>query len=86
MFDDVLDAFGDIGGAVVDNFTSGSQLEQANIDRIKLNNQLAAANFQKENERKQKNQELIQNIVYIVLALIAISIGFSLFMNYKKNK
>lgn len=72
----VIDTVGDIIGGLGTNFSNSAELDAANIERIRVNNQIALANAATELDAKKKNRELMQTVTYAFLGLAFLALIF----------
>lgn len=69
----ILDAVGDVFGGFGVNFQANADTNAANAQRIAVNTQLAVMKFQADQAARAKQQQLIEKVVFAVLALIFVT-------------
>lgn len=81
---DIGETAGDIIISTGDNFESNAETNAALADRLKIQNSLAVSNNAKEQARKDKQQDLIVNIAYAVVAVLLLFAASNIYRNFKK--
>ena len=72
VFVDSIDTAGDFIESLGTNAIANADANAARVESIRIKNQLAKQKFQSEELRKAKQMDLLQNIVYVVLAVALI--------------
>jgi hypothetical protein len=71
FIDEIGDFAGDFLGGISDRFSAGGETALAVAERIRVNNQIAAAEAQRKAEASREIRGIISTVVYIALALFA---------------
>lgn len=66
----ILDTLGDAVEGIGDSFSNASDLEAAKTRRLNLNTELAALEFQANEERKARNEKTIERVIYVVIGFV----------------
>jgi len=82
----VVGAVDDVIGGLGNNFEAQGLANVANAQSIQVRNQLAVASFQAEQQRKDKQMDLIKTVTIVILIIVFLSVGTTLAMKVFKRK
>lgn len=81
----IIDTGTDVVVGLGDNFTNSVNYNAANVDRMKIQNGLAVANFENEQARKNKREDMIQTVIYSLLFIMVLVVLFNMAKPFLKK-